>query len=57
MFGSSSFEKDVVWSCLHDFRQAGPPQRVYCLVPTWEIALSAQQRATASRAERRFCNL
>jgi len=27
--------------CLHVFCQAGPPQRVDCLAPRWEIALIA----------------
>jgi len=46
---SSSFELDVLlysvfvtqkllW--LHAFRQAEPPQRVDCLAPKWETALS-----------------
>jgi len=35
--------------CLHDFRQAGLPQRVDCLAPKREIALSVFPKATATR--------
>jgi len=34
--------------CLHVFRQAGPPQRVDCLAPKWEIALSVFPKDTAT---------
>jgi len=34
--------------CLHDFRQAGPSQRVDCLLPRWEIALTVFPKNTAS---------
>jgi len=35
--------------CLHVFRQAGPPQRVDCLAPKWETALSIFPKGTATR--------
>jgi len=50
---SSSFEPDVVCSVsviplqhrscsLHTFCQDGPPQRIDCLAPRWEITLSVR---------------
>jgi len=35
--------------CLHVFRQAGPSQRVDCLAPKWEIALSVFLKNVATR--------
>jgi len=35
--------------CLHDFRQAGPPQRVDCLALRWETALSVFPKEAATR--------
>jgi len=35
--------------CLHVFRQDGPPQRVDCLAPKWETALSVFPNDTATR--------
>jgi len=35
--------------CLHVFRQIGPPQRVDCLAPKWETALSVFTKDTATR--------
>jgi len=35
--------------CLHVFRQAVPPQRVDCLAPRWETALSVFPKDTATR--------
>jgi len=46
--------------CLHVFRQAGPSQRVDCLAPKWETALSVFPKDTATRyriGEPRFRNL
>jgi len=35
--------------CLHVFRQVGPPQRVDCLAPRWETALSVFPKDTSTR--------
>jgi len=35
--------------CLYVFRQVGPPQRVDCLVPRWEKALSVFSKDTVTR--------
>jgi len=35
-----SYHSNTEAVCLHVFRQTGPPQRVDCLAPKWEIVLN-----------------